>query len=125
MLKLQGVADSQGARNNMAIGAMAGSVVTNVLGGVLGSGSGTDSSSSSQGYAPSGGLKMMGATGDPAGFIFNQIRFKKNEKYQKSQDKITNALVQAQTEQLKLQNRAFKDNEKRQKNIRNIMMGYK
>jgi len=109
----------------MAIGAMAGSVVTNVLGGVLGSGSGTESSSSSQGYAPSGGLKIMGVSGDPAGFIFNQIRYKKQEKYQKAQDKIANALVQANTEQIKTQTRNMKDQMDRQKKIRNFMLGYK
>lgn len=109
----------------MAVAAM--SIVNAVAGGVsaLGGSSSNEASNASQGYTSNAIMNILGPGGDPGSFVFNRRQFKKNEKYKKEQDKITNAYVEAQTEQIKSATQIQEEQRARQKKIRNLMLGYR
>lgn len=72
----------------------------------------------SLGYTSNFLLDKLGAGGDPGGWLWNQMQAKKDQKYQKKQDEIKNALTKEQTKEIRLRTKAAKAALERQDRIR-------
>jgi hypothetical protein len=106
--------------------AVTSSIVSGVIGQVLESGSKSGDSSAKDDGMVSGGLgtNILGdAVGDPAGFIFNQIRYNQDRDYRKKIDSYKTRLLQLQADRMELENDEVKRKKDWNNNLRRYMLG--
>jgi hypothetical protein len=110
------------------IGAIAAGSGSNIISGIVGDLSGSAGNSANameQGYTTNAPLNLLGAAGDPAGFLFNRTQYKKKQKYQMEQDAIKGNLIKVQTENMQLDNEVKKRKLQWSSDVMNYMLGVK